>query len=134
MRRGAALLLLALACSPASSGPPRELRELVVRDSTYFAPETQEPYTGRVTSTFQLDPERTQIEGEMLDGLWHGELRVYHRDGRVRYEGRLERGVRCGAWIENTDPRPASNIYEELVTEIESMGLYPPCSDRDRDE
>jgi hypothetical protein len=128
----AALLLaaLALGCSSGpEAGPPRELRELGLRDSTYFAPETDLPYTGRVTSTFVLHPDRIQVEGEMLDGSWHGELRIYHRDGRVRYEGRLERGVRCGVWTENTDPRPASNLYEELVTEIESMGIYPPCSD-----
>lgn len=105
------------------------MAELELRDSTYFAPETGLPYTGPVTSAFLLHPERTQIEGAMLEGTWHGELRIYHRDGRIRYEGRLERGVRCGVWTENTDPRPASNLYEELVTEIESMGIYPPCSD-----
>jgi hypothetical protein len=127
----AALLLLALAigCGAPEAGPPRELSELALRDSTYFAPETDLPYSGRVTSTFVLHPDRTQVEGKMLDGQWHGELRIYHRDGRVRYEGRLEHGVRCGVWTENTDPRPASNLYEELVTEIESMGIYPPCSD-----
>ena len=101
----------------------------MLRDSTYFSPETLEPYSGPVSSTFLTDPERTQIEGEMLDGIWHGELRVYHRDGRIRYQGRLERGVRCGPWTENTDPRLPSNAYEELVAEIESLGIYPPCSE-----
>jgi hypothetical protein len=81
-----------------------------------------------VSSAFLTDSERTQIEGEMLDGVWHGDFRVYHLDGRIRYEGRLEHGVQCGAWTENTDPRPPSSIYEELVSEIESLGLYPPCS------
>lgn len=122
------LLLLVMACTPAQP-PGRELRELVVRDSTYFALETMEPYTGRVYSTFLEYPDRVQIEGELLDGTWNGALRVYHPDGRIRYEGRLEGGVRCGAWTENTDPRPPANPYEELVTEIESLGLYPPCSD-----
>jgi len=124
-----ATLLVAplLTCSPGAE--PVELRDLVLRDSTYFSPETLEPYTGPVSSTFLTGPDRLQIEGEMLDGTWHGELRVYHRDGRIRYEGRLEHGVRCGAWTENTDPRPASNVYQELVDEIESLAIYPPCSE-----
>lgn len=121
--------LLAAVSACVAPAAPVELRDLVLRDSTYYAPETLDPYTGPVSSTFLTDPERIQLEGEMLDGTWHGELSVYHRDGRIRYQGRLERGVRCGAWTENTDPRPAANIYQELVDEIESLGLYPPCSD-----
>ena len=129
MRLSAVLLVFLLACTTGSSSDTRELRDLVLRDSTYFEPETLEPYTGLVSSTFLADPERIQVEGEMREGTWHGELRVYHRDGRIRYEGRLERGARCGAWTENTDPRPASNLYEELVTVVETLAMYPPCSD-----
>jgi hypothetical protein len=128
MRLTALLLVSLIGCGPGGSSAPVELRDLVLRDSTYYEPVTLEPYTGRVSSAFLTDSERTQIEGEMLDGVWHGDFRVYHLDGRIRYEGRLEHGVQCGAWTENTDPRPPSSIYEELVSEIESLGLYPPCS------
>ena len=124
-----ALLAALAACTGDAFSEPVELRDLVVRDSTYFEPETLAPYTGRVSSTFLTDPDNVQVEGEMLDGTWHGELRIYHRDGRIRYEGRLEHGVRCGAWTENTDPRPTSNVYEDLVTVIETLAMYPPCSD-----
>ena len=129
MRRIAALLVSLVACTGDAFSEPVELRQLVIQDSTYLVPETLIPYTGRVSSTFLSDPDKVQIEGEMLDGTWHGELRVYHRDGRIRYEGRLERGVRCGAWTENTDPRPTSNVYEDLVTAIETLAMYPPCAD-----
>ena len=129
MRAVGLLLVSLLACSPTSREQPAELRDLVLRDSTYFEPATLEPYTGPVSSTFLTDPERIQVEGQMQDGTWHGLLRVYHRDGRIRYEGRLEHGARCGAWTENTDPRPTSNVYEELVTVIETLAVYPPCAD-----
>ena len=129
MRVLALLLLSLLACSPDSREQPVELRDLVLHDSTYFEPVTLEPYTGPLTSTFLTDPERIQLEGEMRDGTWHGLLRVYHRDGRIRYEGMLEQGVRCGAWTENTDPRPPSNLYEELVTVVETLAMYPACAD-----
>jgi hypothetical protein len=122
------LLVLFLGCGDAASAPV-ELRDLVLQDSTYFEPTTLAPFTGPIFSTFLTDPERIQIEGALLDGTWDGEFRVYHRDGRIRYEGSFERGVRCGAWTENTDPRPPSNIYDELVTVIETLAMYPPCSD-----
>jgi hypothetical protein len=129
MRLIALLLASLLGCGPRDSSDPVELRDLVLRDSTYHEPVTLEPYTGPVSSAFLTDFDKMQIEGEMLDGVWHGMLRVYHRDGRIRYEGRLEQGVQCGPWTENTDPEPPTSIYEELVTEIESLALYPLCSE-----
>ena len=128
MRPIALLLAFVLGCGRGDSFDPVELRDLVLRDSTYYEPVTLEPYTGPVSSAFLTDSDRMQIEGAMLDGVWHGTLRVYHGDGRIRYEGRLEQGVQCGPWTENTDPEPPTSLYEELVTEIESLGIYPPCS------
>ncbi len=124
-------LLLAVACGRTPSPPrgARDLSELVIHDSTYYAPESMQPYTGPVFSRFLLHPDQIQLAGELKDGTWDGELRVYHRDGRIRYEGRFQNGARCGAWTENTDPRPPTNLYDELVTEIETLALYPPCSD-----
>jgi hypothetical protein len=124
-------LLLVLACGHAiePSVPAKDLAELVIRDSTYYAPETMVPYTGPVFSRFTLHPDQVQLEGRLQDGTWDGELRIYHRDGRIRYEGRFEHGERCGAWTENTDPRPQTNVLDELKDGIESLALYPPCSD-----
>ena len=69
------------------------------------------------------------LEGSLRDGLWEGELTVYHESGRIRYQGRLSRGAPCGAWVENRDDEPAGSLSRELKQEIESMGLYPPCPD-----
>jgi len=121
------LLVLLLGCGDAAPAPV-ELRDLVLQDSTYFDASTLTPFTGPIFSTFLTDSEHIQIEGALLDGAWDGEFRVYHRDGRIRYEGSFERGARCGAWTENTDPRPPSNLYDELVTVIETLAMYPPCS------
>lgn len=122
----AALPLAALACSGSAAGE-RSLDELVLRDSTYLDPESLAPYTGAVYRTFRDDPARLQLEATMVEGTWHGELRVYHPNGRIRYVGMLVQGEQCGEWIQNRDPAPAGDIYEELVREIESLSLYPPC-------
>ena len=113
-----------LACG---APPARALDELVVVDSLYVEPGTGLPYTGRVVRHFERAPERVQVRGMLRAGTWDGELIVYHPNGRVRYMGSFENGDRCGAWVENADSLPLDNVYEELVREVESMGLYPPC-------
>lgn len=124
MKRIAIFALLVLACAAPGE---RDLRELVMRDSTYFEPETMLPFTGTVFRSFPDAPSEIEIDGEMLEGAWHGELRVYHRNGRIRYMGSFSRGERCGPWTENIDSLPPANIYVELTSEIESLGVYPPC-------
>jgi hypothetical protein len=120
-----AVLLFAAGCAP----PPaeRNLDELVLRDSTYFDPGTMQPYSGRVVRMFPDDPEMRQLEATMLDGTWHGELRVYHANGRIRYLGSLANGEQCGEWIQNRDPDPPGSLYDELRREIESLSIFPPC-------
>lgn len=116
--------LLALACS---TTPTRDLSDLVLQDSTYYTPETMEPYTGDVFRHFPNDPGNVELRGTLRDGTWNGELTVYHPNGRIRYMGILADGEKCGAWAENQDPDPPENVYEDLKQEIESMGLYPQC-------
>ena len=117
--------VLQAGCSPERGA--RDLSDLVLQDSTYFAPETMEPFTGRIFRAFPDDTTRREIEGELLDGEWHGELVVYHTSGRVRYMGSFAHGNRCGPWTENTQDREPVNMYDELVSEIETLGMYPPC-------
>lgn len=107
--------------------PPVPLEQLVLRDSTYLDDETLLPYTGRVVKVFANDADRVQLRGELVDGTWNGEIVVYHENGRIRYQGWLDRGEKCGAWIENRDPTPPTDVFAELKQEIESLGLYPPC-------
>lgn len=120
-------LLTVLLCACAKTATPRSLDELVIRDSTYVDPETLVPYTGRVFRTFEADPHRQQIQGVLADGIWDGELIVYHENGRVRYSGSFANGERCGPWLENRDAEPPKDIFFELKQDIESMGLYPEC-------
>lgn len=125
--RSLALLwaLIAIACS--GPLPERDLRDLVVRDSTYYVPETMEPYTGRVYRRFADDSTELEIVGALLDGTWHGELIVYHPTGRIRYMGSFAHGHRCGPWTENATDRDAVDIYDALTSDIEAMAIYPPC-------
>ena len=111
-------------------GPPsRDLSELVVVDSLYVDPGTRIPYTGPVHRPFADDPDEIEVKGGLLGGTWDGELIVYHPNGRVRYMGSFVGGERCGPWTENADSVATENTYDELVREIESMGIYPPCED-----
>jgi hypothetical protein len=125
MLRIALLTVLLSACAEAT--PPRALDELVVQDSTYVDPETLVPYTGRVFRMFEADPDVRQIQGALVDGIWDGELIVYHENGRIRYSGSFANGERCGPWLENRDAEPPNDIFTELKQDVESMGLYPEC-------
>ena len=128
LRHLCAVVLLALpiaSCQQAIT--PRALDELVIRDSVYLDPETLTPFTGPVFSLFEEDPGAEQIRGELRDGVWSGEMTVYHENGRVRYMGSFDSGERCGPWVENRDADPPEDVLTELKQEVESMGLYPEC-------
>ncbi len=107
----------------------RALDELRVVDSVYVDPETDRPYTGRIERRFEADSTSVQIAARLRDGVWDGEMTVYHPNGRIRYMGSFRGGDRCGPWIENADSVSDLGAFEDLVREIESMGLYPPCDD-----
>ena len=55
-----ALVVLVCACGPGAERLP--LDDLVLRDSTYLAPVTLEPYTGRVFRLFEDEPDRLQLD------------------------------------------------------------------------
>jgi hypothetical protein len=122
-----ASLLLATACGP---GPVQDLDGLMVRDSTYLDPVTLEPFSGRIVRFFPHDTTLVEVEGTLEEGTWAGELTVYHPNGGIRDQGRLVRGVKCGAWIEDRPDRPPQGIYEEVRQEVESLSIYPDCPNR----
>jgi antitoxin component YwqK of YwqJK toxin-antitoxin module len=101
----------------------------VLQDSTYFEPETMEPFTGEVFRLFDKDPEAVQLTGFLQRGLWNGEMTVYYPNGRMRYQGELVDGERCGAWLENRDENPPADLLTEVMEEIESLAMYPQCPD-----
>ena len=122
---GVSLALFAAACGTVVGST--DLATLVQQDSTYVAPDTHEPFTGRVYRRFPDEPGRNELEGVLKDGVWDGELTVYHPSGRIRYQGELHRGAPCGVWVENREDEPPGSLYQELKQEIESMGVYDPC-------
>lgn len=122
-----ALVPVAIAGAVACGGPePVDLNALVIRDSLYVEPESGVPYTGPVFRDFP-DAEGPQLEGALREGEWHGEIRVYHPNGRIRYMGSFDMGSMCGPWTENSDSTLNESVYEDLLDEIESLGMYPPC-------
>jgi hypothetical protein len=106
-----------------------DLDSLVRRDSTYLAPATLRPFTGKVIRHFPGTLRHVQIEGTLENGVWEGEFTVYHPSGRIRYQGQMSKGAPCGAWLDNRDDEPAGSILDELERDIRSMGVYPPCPD-----
>ena len=132
MRRRAPLLAAGFLLLPvlfaSCAGEPRvALDSLELRDSVYLVPATGEPFTGEVFRPFEGDGDRLQLQGRLEEGAWNGELTVWHRDGSVRYQGRLVAGVQCGAWVENREEAGDESLHEALRRDIESLGLYPPC-------
>ena len=119
-----ALVVLALGGCQA---PSRELTELVVQDSTYLDPETMLPFSGRVFRNFSGEDGGPQLEAAMRDGTWEGELTVYHESGRIRYQGEMSGGARCGAWVENENPAEPETVYEAIKEDLESLVMYPEC-------
>ena len=127
-----ALLLVPLLLSGCSDVVRRvvPLDDLVLRDSVYMDAQTLEPFTGGVERVFNDDPREVQLRGDLVNGMWNGDIIVYHENGRIRYMGSLADGEKCGEWIENRDSDPPSDILAELKQEIESLGIYEPCPER----
>ncbi|MDA0310842.1 MAG: hypothetical protein O2992_01845 [Gemmatimonadetes bacterium] len=120
--------MLLSACNVVS--PPVPLDSLVLQDSVYLDAETMTPFTGRVERAFDDAPGQAQLRGELADGLWNGEIVVYHPSGRVRYMGSLASSEKCGEWVENREDEPPVDVVAELKQEIESLGIYPACPKR----
>lgn len=121
------LIALWVAAPGCVGAPPTDLATLVQQDSAYLTPGTLEPFSGAVVRYFPDAPGGVELEGRLEDGTWEGELTVYHRSGRIRYQGSLSRGAACGAWLENRKDEAAGSLYRDLKRDIESMGVYPPC-------
>lgn len=123
----AVLALALIAVASCSKPPSRPLTELVVRDSTYFDPATGLPFSGRVFHDFGGEEGGRQLEAAMRDGTWEGELTVYHPTGRIRYEGEMSGGARCGVWVENENPVEPESAYQAIREDLESLVVYPEC-------
>ena len=121
------LVVVGLLALAGCQGPPRELTELVVQDSTYLDPETMLPFSGRVFRNFPGEDGAPQLEAVMRDGTWEGELTVFHETGRVRYQGEMSGGARCGAWVENESPTEPESFYEAIKEDLESLVMYEEC-------
>lgn len=120
--------LFVFACTAA---PARDLAELTVRDSTYLAPETMLPYSGRVTRHLpEEEGGLLLLEATLRDGTWEGEFTIYHSTGRIRYQGEMSGGARCGAWTENENPVEPENVYDAIKEDIESIVMFPECPEK----
>ncbi len=98
----------------------------MVQDSTYLDPGTLKPFSGPVIRHFRGDGP-PQLEATMHDGTWEGEMTIYHETGKVRYQGPMSRGARCGAWTENEEPHEPEDLYAAIKEDLESLVLYPEC-------
>ena len=120
----ASLLLSGAACSDRVA---TDLSVLQVVESVYVAPATAEPFTGPIVRHFAGQPDELQLEGTLRDGVFDGELVVYHPNGRVRFMGSFRACERCGPWTENADSSATGRLYQVFLCEVETLGLYPAC-------
>ena len=85
------------------------------------------PYSGPVFRNFPDDDDRVLLRATLKGGTWEGELSVYHETGRVRYQGEMAGGARCGGWIQNEAPEEPESVYEAIKEDLESLVMYPEC-------
>ena len=101
------LLLPAFLSASACSGyEGTDLAALDVLDRLYVVPETLELFSGPIVGYlgyFEKPSDRVGLEGGLRDGVFEGELVVYHLNGRVRCMGSFREGARCGPRTENAD-------------------------------
>ncbi len=120
-------LVVLVAFSLGCAGPPSDIAQLVLQDSVYFDQETMEPFSGSVFKPFEDDPDAIQFSGFLENGRWNGEMTVYFSNGRIRYQGELLDGERCGTWLENRDEQEPGDLLSQVMEEIESLAMYAPC-------
>ncbi len=128
-RLGVALWLGVAVASPlaCSRAAPSDLDALVLHDGAYLDPETMLPFSGPVVRRFPGPDARPQVVATIRDGLWEGELTLYHESGRIRGQGPMSGGARCGSWIENEEPEEPDDVYEAIKEDLESLVFYPEC-------
>ena len=82
---------------------------LTIRDNIIYKNESDIPFTGREKARV----ENKIIEYDIVDGLKHGEFRLYYESGNIEIKGQIDKNRNIGKW---------QYFYES--GQMESEGLF----------
>jgi antitoxin component YwqK of YwqJK toxin-antitoxin module len=81
-----------LACDTGSDDIPKSSIE--TRDTLIYKKGSQVPYTGRERALV----DNKIIEYDVVDGLKHGEFRLYYESGNLEIKGQIDKNKNTGKW------------------------------------
>jgi antitoxin component YwqK of YwqJK toxin-antitoxin module len=67
---------------------------LIIRDNIIYKIGSDIPYTGREKARV----ENKIIEYDVVDGLKHGDFRLYYEDGNIEIKGQVDKNKNIGKW------------------------------------
>ena len=96
-----------LTCDEKNDDPPKN--NLTIRDNVIYKNGSDLPFTGRE----KAHVETKIIEYDIVDGLKHGDFRLYYESGNTEIKGQIDKNKNIGKW---------QYFYES--GQIESEGMY----------
>jgi antitoxin component YwqK of YwqJK toxin-antitoxin module len=99
-------LFIIVSCSQNNELPPTTLE---LRDTLIYKKGSDIPFTGKEKARV----ENKIIEYDILNGVRHGEFKLYYESGKLEIKGQLENNMNVGKW---------QYFYES--GQVESEGLF----------
>ena len=99
--------LFVLTCEENNDDPPKS--SLTIRDNVIYENGRDIPFTGREKARI----ENKIIEYDIVDGLKHGDFRLYYESGKIEVKGQIDKNRNIGKW---------QYFYES--GQIESEGMF----------
>jgi len=81
-----------LACAKNNDDIPKS--SLTIRENVIYKDGSDIPFTGREKSRV----ENKIIEYDVVDGLKHGDFRLYYEDGNIEIKGQVDKNKNIGKW------------------------------------
>ncbi|MGL4981152.1 MAG: toxin-antitoxin system YwqK family antitoxin [Fusobacteriaceae bacterium] len=94
-------------------GKPVELSTLQNRQGTYYAVNSQKPYSGKFTSSYQNG--QIEQEGSLKNGMLNSNYKSYYSNGQMRVQSSYKEGIPNGkltAFYENGEKKCELNYRE----------------------
>jgi len=96
-----------LTCEENNDDPPKS--SLIIRDNVIYKNGSDIPFTGGEKAKV----ENKIIEYDIVDGLKHGDFRMYYESGNIEVKGQIDKNRNIGKW---------QYFYES--GQIESEGMF----------
>ncbi len=68
--------------------------QLIIKDNIIYKKGSDKPFTGKEKARIQ----NKIIEYDVVDGIKHGDFRLYYEDGTLQIKGRIDKNKNVGKW------------------------------------